>query len=230
MRKEELGIGNKDAPSSFPTPNSSLAPIPGVDTEKGISMTGGTEVFYRRVLELFNKDALQRLPLLQAVPEKDALKTFITQVHSLKSASASIGAAELSAEAAALEAAGKSENFDFIKDNLRSFAEHLTEMTKNIRTALDPAQVSTPEPLIANSPPPMPDSSFLIPHSSFLIDLKAALKAQNAAEIDRILNELNQKQFDPKTRETLDKISDDVLMTEYGNALKSIEELLNANK
>ena len=216
MRSEELGIGNKDAHSSFLTPNSSLAPIPGVDTEKGISMTGGTEVFYRRVLELFNKDALQRLPLLQAVPEKDALKTFITQVHSLKSASASIGAAELSAEAAALEAAGKSGNMDFIENNLRDFAEHLTEMTENIRAAIEPAASHSPPP---ESAPPS--------HSPLLIELEKALKAQNAAEIDRILNELNQKQFDPKIREALDKISDDVLMTEYGNALKSIEELLN---
>jgi putative two-component system response regulator len=118
----------------------SLIPIPGVNTAKGIAMTGGKEVFYRRVLELYIKDALERLPRLQTVPEKDALGTFITQVHSLKSASASIGAAELSAEAAALEAAGKSENIAFIEDNLRGFVEHLMKMTENIRAALKPAQ------------------------------------------------------------------------------------------
>jgi response regulator RpfG family c-di-GMP phosphodiesterase/signal transduction histidine kinase len=144
--KEKRAMSN--AENSDVTPNSEAAmlplrtlnPIPGVDMAKGITMTGGKEGFYRRVLELYIKDALERLPRLQTVPEKDALKTFITQVHSLKSASASIGAAELSAEAAALEAAGKSENLAYIKDNLSGFTKHLTELVENIRAALTPAQ------------------------------------------------------------------------------------------
>jgi CheY-like chemotaxis protein/HPt (histidine-containing phosphotransfer) domain-containing protein len=175
MCKTENNDGN---PTPEPKP---LAPIPGVDTAKGITMTGGKEEFYRRVLELYLKDALERLPRLQTVPEKDALKTFITQVHSLKSASASIGAAELSAEAAALEAAGKSENLVFIKDNLRGFTEHLTEMTENIRTALKPAQSPAPEgsgveaekTLNTNDspPPPTPDSPLLMENEKPLIVL-----------------------------------------------------------
>jgi len=229
----ELGVGSWDSDPNNETPLPEaampapppLAPIPGVDMAKGISMTGGTEAFYRRVLELFNKDALERLPLLQTVPEKDALRNFITNVHSLKSASASIGAAEVSAKAAALEAAGKSGDFAFIEGNLRHFTEHLTELVKNIRASLEPAQASKQEPAS-----PASDSRLPTPPSPLLTELETALKAQNAAEIDRILNELNQKQFDSKTREILDKISDDVLMTEFGNALKSIEELLHANK
>jgi signal transduction histidine kinase/CheY-like chemotaxis protein len=222
MNNEQITInkaGESDGPLSDNAPQI-LAPIPGVDTVKGIAMTGGNEVFYRRVLELYVKDALERLPRLQTVPDKDTLRTFITQVHSLKSASASIGAAELSAEAAALEAAGKSENLVFIKDNLRGFTEHLTEMAENIRTALNPAQSAAPPPNAALPPPCSP----------LLIDLQTALKSQNAAEIDRILNELNQKQLDPETKETLEKISDDLLMTEFGDALKRVEELLNTNK
>jgi len=199
-------------------PNSSLAPIPGVDTAKGIALTGGTEEFYRRVLGLFHKDALERLPRLQTVPEPDAMHTFITQVHSLKSASASIGAGDVSAQAAALEAAGKSGNMTFIKDNLAGFTEHLIKLTENIRSALEPAQSA------------VPGSRLPTPDSPLLIALQAALKSQNAVEIDRILNELNQKQLDSKTKETLEKISDNVLMTEFGDALKSIDELLHAHK
>jgi signal transduction histidine kinase/HPt (histidine-containing phosphotransfer) domain-containing protein/FixJ family two-component response regulator len=206
------------APKAALPPSQPLIPIPGVDTAKGMAMTGGKDNFYRRVLELYIKDVLDRLPRLQTVPEADALRAFITQVHSLKSASASIGAAELSAEAAALEAAGKSENMAFIKGNLRSFTEHLTEMAENIRIALKPAQST------------VSDSQLPTPGSPLLVDLQSALKSQNAVEIDRILNELNQKQLDPETRETLEKISDDVLMTEFDDALKSVEELLNSNK
>jgi HPt (histidine-containing phosphotransfer) domain-containing protein len=209
------------AEKSDATPNPelrTLAPIPGVDTARGIAMTGGKEVFYHRVLDLYQKDAYERLPNLQTVPEADAMNNFITHVHSLKSASGSIGAAGLSAEAAALEAAGKAGNLAFIKDNLPGFAKHLTELAENIRAALGSAQVSRLE------------SSSLIAHRPLLIDLQAALKSKNAVEIDRITDELNQKQLDPGIKETLEKISDDVLMTEFDDALKSIEELLHTDK
>jgi len=200
-----------------------LIPIPGVDTAKGIAMTGGNDVFYRRVLFLYIKDAQERLPRLQTVPEADAINSFITHVHSLKSASASIGAAELSAEAAALEAAAKAGNLAFIKDNLSGFVKHLTEMVENVRTALDSAKSAALQS-------PVPKATLSPPQSPLLIDLQAALKSQNTVEIDRILEELNQKELDPGTRETLEKISDNVLMTEFGEALKSIEELLNRDK
>jgi CheY-like chemotaxis protein/HPt (histidine-containing phosphotransfer) domain-containing protein len=206
----------------------SLVPITGVDTAKGIALTGGKEEFYRRVLGLYRKDALERLPRLQTVPDADAMPVFITQVHSLKSASASIGAAEVSMQAAKLEAAGKSGDLAFIKDNLHSFTEHLMELVGNIRTALEPAQAAVPVPSGPDSPPPA--SSLFIAHCSLLFDLEAALKSQDAVEIDRLLDELNQKQLDSKTRETLEKISDDLLMAEFGNALKNIEELLPAGK
>jgi len=111
--------------------------IPGIDTAKGIFLTGGTEEFYRRILDLFQKSVRERLPGLQTVPEADALPVFIIEVHTLKSMCASIGAAILSAEAAALESAGKAGDFAFIKDNLRGFTERIREMAENIHTALE---------------------------------------------------------------------------------------------
>jgi signal transduction histidine kinase/CheY-like chemotaxis protein len=233
VSSEQLAVskeGESDGQLSDNFPNSSLSSIPGVDTTKGIAMTGGTEALYRQVLALFQKDALDRLPKLQALPDETALPLFITNVHALKSASASIGAAEVSEQAAKLEAAGKSADLAYIKDNLPNFTEHLTQLAKNIRAALQLNEPAVPDQPTPDSPLPTPNSSLLTAHCSLFTDLQAALKSQNAAEIDRILDELNQKQLDSKTRETLEKISDDVLMTEFDNALKSIEELLHTNK
>ncbi|MDR2924264.1 MAG: response regulator [Treponema sp.] len=217
ISKENEGHDPPVPKGTLPPPQS-LVPIPGVNMAEGIALTGGTEVFYRRVLALFQKDALERLPRLQTVPEAKDMNNFITHVHSLKSASASIGAAGLSEQAAALEIAGKTGDLAFIKDNLHNFAVQLTELVENIRAALEPKEAA------------IPDSSLLTAHSSLLTELQTALKSQNTAEIDRILNELNQKQLDPKIREALEKISDDVLMAEFGDALKSVEELLRTGK
>jgi len=195
--------------------DSALHSIPGVDTAKGISMTGGTLISYKQVLAMFCKDAQERLPLLQKAPETDALLSFVTNVHALKSASASIGAKDVSDNAAELEAAGKATDMAFIRENLPPFAQQLTELIINIDKALGRKETEK--------------NSITAPradHSSLFKELASALNSRNAADIDRILEELNQKELDTQTLEILNKISDDVLITEFDSAVKIIEDLL----
>jgi len=114
----------------------SLPAIPHVDTAKGIAMLGGKSDTYRKVLSMFCKDIDERLPQLQIMPETNTLPAFIIQVHSLKSVSASIGAQELSSNAAGLEAAGKAADMVFIREHLPGFTVQLAELEENIRTVL----------------------------------------------------------------------------------------------
>jgi len=208
---------NNDSASNRDTP---IPAIPGVNAQKGIAMTGGTLAAYKQVLSMFCKDAKDRLPLLQKTPETAAMSVFVTQVHALKSASASLGAEEFSAKAAELEAAGKTGDMAFIRGHLPSFAQRLAELVKNILDVLEQDKSEIQDVLQGNSA----DS-----YSQLFKELAEALKSQNASKIAHILYELNQKPLDSKARETVEKISDDVLITEFDNALKTIEELLDDN-
>jgi len=196
--------------------DSALYSIPGIDTLKGIPMTGGTLTSFKQVLSVFCKDAQERLPLLQKTPEADDLPSFVTNVHALKSALASLGAKDISEIAAELEAAGKATDMTFIREHLPVFAQQLAELVINIDKALEQK-----EPENTSAPSSRAD---LFP---LFKELASALKSQNAADIDRILEELNQKTLDSKTKAALEKISDDILMTEFDSAVKTIEELLN---
>jgi len=219
--KEQITTSNEQLPGKYsPFPN-----ITGVDTAKGIALTGGTVTAYKQVLSIFSKDAEDRLPLLQKTQEADlsladSLLAFVTQVHALKSASASLGAEEVSAEAAALETAGRAGDIASIKKRLPVFVELLAALVKNIQDTLEPAK---PE---YQDVPQGAANLLPIPYSKLFKELADALKSQNASEIGRILSELSQKPLDPKTSEALKKISDDVLMAEFENALKIIEEFL----
>jgi len=115
---------------------SELLVIPNVDTAKGIAMLRGKFDTYKKVLSMFCDDVDKRLPHLQIMPEMDTILEFIIQVHSLKSASAAIGAQEVSSQAAGLETAGKTANMPFIREHLPDFTVQLTELAKNIRVAL----------------------------------------------------------------------------------------------
>jgi HPt (histidine-containing phosphotransfer) domain-containing protein len=183
-------------------------------------MTGGTLNAYRQVITLFRQDAEDRLPLLQTVPEADALSSFVTQVHALKSASASIGAAEVSALAAALEAAGKAGDMAVIQKNLPVFAERLAELAKGIliwEKAVEERVSEKPADALAHETV-----------TPLLRELAAALQLQKANDIDYILEQLLQQSLDTGIKTTLEQISDEVLMAEYGKAAEILDRLLNA--
>nr|AGS51593.1 histidine kinase [uncultured bacterium contig00010] len=195
--------------------------IDGVDIEKGIKMTGGTEEGYLSVLSYFQKDAHERLIEIHKTLAENDIPAFVIHVHALKSASASIGAAEVSAEALALETAGKNGDISFIHGKLTAFAEHLVKLKDDIRTILEAEQPENPE--AANF-------SSLVPHISQVFGLATALRSQNISEIDKYLDELKKKPLDSNVKEFLDKIADDVLVTEFDKALNSVEELLDKIK
>jgi len=196
-----------------------LLSIPDIDAVKGIAMTGGTLDAYKHVLKIFCKDVEDRLPLLHTIPVAETLPEFATQFHALKSASGSLGASEISAQAAKLEAASKDADIIFIYEHLLVFVHDIIELVHNIKEAL---KYSEPE---NNS-----DSSSLIAHSPLFEDLAEALKKKNPADIDRIITALGEEPLDSKTKTALEKISDEVLMTEFDNALKIINSLIPAQK
>jgi len=207
--------------TSFPFPD-----IPDVNVKKGIAMTGGTEAGYRNVLATLNKNVKERLPLFQTPPDPDTLPMFITQVHSLKSSTASIGAAEVSARAAKLEAAGMAGDLAFIREHLGDFLEHLTALVKNIGIAL---QITSEENYVQGIPADINQRTY-ISTSRLFRELAESLKSRKVSEIKRVLNVLNQQMVDSKVKEVLEKISDQVLMAEFDDAIKTIDELLAANK
>jgi len=235
--------GKTASGASFPS-------IQGIDTVKGIAMTGGTAEGYRQVLSMFRRDAEERVQKFRfflyesmnngKFPEKH-LASFITQIHALKSASAAIGAAETSDRADKLEGAAKNKELTFIQDNLPDFVEHLAELLKSIRSALG----SGPEKAAARSGgqgflgqifgkigADKPQSAKVNPseYLSLFTKLAEALGSKNVTDADRILDELNKMPLDSKTKEILEHISDQILMTEFESAIKTIKGLIGSNK
>ena len=198
---------------------SAFPDIPGINMQEGVAMTGGTMDGYRAVLSLFQKDAGERLEMLRTVPNEAALSAFVTRVHAIKSAAASVGAARLSEEAAKLEAAGRAADSEFIGENLPGFADRLAEHVKNIRAFLDKTELGRAQGAENRAARPSPE----------LRELEAALSSQKAEEIDRLLEKLMEPPVDADTKAGLERISDYVLMAEFDNAVETIKGLLAAD-
>ena len=228
----------------------SFPPITGINIVKGIAMTGGTAEGYRQVLSMFRMDAEERIQKLRfflyesmghsKFPEKH-LASFITQICALKSASATIGAAEISDKADRLEVAAKNTELSAILDNLPDFVEHLAELLKNIRSALEAGQEKATaksggqgffNQVFGKEKADKLQSAKGDSPEYFTLFTKMveALESKKVTDADQILNELNKAPLDQKTKEILEHISDQILMTELESAIKTIKELISSNK
>jgi HPt (histidine-containing phosphotransfer) domain-containing protein len=195
----------------------------GIAVRQGITMTGGTESGYRRVLSTYCRDAEDRLKTLDhfSVDERSNLASFTTQVHALKSASASIGAATLSEEARLLEMAGKNGDMTFIRERTGDFCRHLEALVQQIRVALGGTAI-----------PEDPGAAVGTAQRELFLQLQDALAGENIEDIDRLINTLGEGKLPLNfpAREALDRISHQVLMAEFKEAIETIKTLLNEER
>jgi HPt (histidine-containing phosphotransfer) domain-containing protein len=182
-------------------------------------MTGGTLENYRAVLRIYRRDAEGRLKTLEALEDQgfapEGLPAFITQVHALKSASASIGAAVLSAAAAELEAAGRRGDRDFIQKNLGPFCRSLGAVTGRIREALQDRAAQTAGGGETEG---------------LFRDLKAALEAGNIEDMDRLIQDLDALPLSEPLRRICEDISDNVLISEFSAAAAVIDDWFESRR
>ena len=110
--------------------------IAGVNVKNGLTMSGGTIESYLKTLAIFSKDALEKIKTIRKCIETENLHLYVIYVHALVSASANIGAENLSNAAKILETAGKQGNTLFIKESSEQFLTDLEILRNNINAVL----------------------------------------------------------------------------------------------
>ncbi|MDR3256029.1 MAG: response regulator [Synergistaceae bacterium] len=218
--REKQLLSESAAPKPTPAPGVSFK-IGGVDTVKGIAMTGGTEANYRGVLEIFCRDADDRMDYLNFSCAENDIKNFTTQVHALKSASASIGAAEISRVAEAMENAGRGGDMELIRGCVDDFRRNLSGLVSRVRAELSSAEV----PPNDREPAKVSPDGEIIPR---LTRLRDALLSEDVGAIDALLAELCGLALDKATSAALSNISDLVLTAEFGEAITVIADMIEA--
>jgi CheY-like chemotaxis protein len=192
--------------------------VEGLDTARGLANTGGTEAGYRKVLASFVWDAKDRLKHIKTPPDsgKDSLAAFTVHVHALKGAAGSIGAAELPADAARLEAAGRNGDMEVIRKQLPSFCERLSALAEKIEEILARSgEQGADKGPAGNSGD---DRAFWEKAGP----LREALESINTAEIERLIAEMERLAENPKTRQIIARLSRQVLVGEYDEAIETL--------
>ena len=108
----------------------------GIDTAQGLMYCQNSEELYRTLLVEYVKSSKERTVKLRDCFDKADWKGYTTLVHSLKSTSGTIGAAELSGIAAGLEKAAIAGSFGFITAGHDSMLEKYDALTEKIAEAV----------------------------------------------------------------------------------------------
>jgi signal transduction histidine kinase/CheY-like chemotaxis protein/HPt (histidine-containing phosphotransfer) domain-containing protein len=188
--------------------------IAGVDALKGIVMTGGTLDGYLSALGIFLEDGREKLQQIRACFEEGNIALYTTFVHAVKSASASVGASEISDYAKRLEAAGKAEDTAYIEQNTGVFLDNFALVLENIGRTL---------PKCLNSVAVSQETL-----RKELEELKSALDAMDMGKAERSLNILQKSSAceSEAFRAEVEKIAQYILLSDYDEASGAITSFL----
>jgi signal transduction histidine kinase/CheY-like chemotaxis protein len=191
--------------------------VKGLDTSKGMLMSGGTTDLYLETLAIFQKDGQRKIKEIKMCLERGDMALFTTHVHGLRSACANIGADGLSSQAGGLEVAGETGDARYIESNSEEFLLSLGSLLDSLEMELEKqgaghdgwqGQAGAKEAVRE------------------LTMLKEALEGLDAGSIDRALGKLQGMVRGGAVRATMREISEKILMAEYDEAISLVEVLL----
>jgi signal transduction histidine kinase/FixJ family two-component response regulator/HPt (histidine-containing phosphotransfer) domain-containing protein len=189
--------------------------IRGVDVKKGVAMMGGNTEHYMQTISIFYKDCLQKFDEIESSLEARDYHLYATYVHALKSTSATIGAASLSEEAKNLEAAGKCEDSEFIKQHNPGFIIKLKDLVSDINDALSMSkenEISVDVEVLRSE----------------LNRLKEALIAMDSFAINSAAKYLQEFTKSEEFGAGLEAILQNVLIGEYDETVPMIDKLVGS--
>jgi CheY-like chemotaxis protein len=188
--------------------------IEGIDVNKGIKMVGGKQELYMQTLAIFHKDGIQKIEEIKESLKTETYSLYATYIHALKSASANIGAFDLSEAAKELEIAGKKADSAFVKLNNAKFLANLETLLSNIGKVLagnkEKQQGSVDLELLKNE----------------LSKLEKALTDLDSNAIDEATGNLQKFAQTDGVGASVESILQNVLIGEYDEVVLEIKSLM----
>ncbi len=190
--------------------------IKGLNVAQGIKMIGGDKEAYIDIVKTYYRDGVKRIKSIIAGYELDDLKSFKTEVHAIKSATASIGGESLSNKARLLEEAANSLDNSYIDANIKPFLNEFDELLNEIATSL---KLLDAKDVVSK---PNGDINLL---KETLPELKAAAESVSISQAEQLINILLQFSWDSETAVMLTEIESHISSYEYDEIIPIIDRL-----
>ncbi len=114
--------------------------IKGLNVSHAVKMMGGNISGYKDIVKTYYRDGIKRIASIRSSYEADEVKAFKTDVHAIKSSTASIGGESLSEKARLLEEAVDRLDNSYIDANIKPFLIEFEEILRQIDISLGISQ------------------------------------------------------------------------------------------
>ncbi len=187
--------------------------IEGIHTDIGMLYAGKNLKSYQTILASYHQDMQERIEDLKAAYRQGDYHLFATYAHAMKSASAAIGATEVSEMAKTLELAGKADDILQIDETLPQFLVEFPKVIKYIGDYL--YQINSECKSVGDKLEPYRNEV----EDSLKKRLQAAIDDMDSIGAEEILKEINEHSYNAQIEYCIEKIQEEIGDYNYDNAM-----------
>ena len=191
-----------------------------VDVKLGITNSGGSLNEYLDILKITYEYGEKQLHELEQFWDAKDYENYVIKIHSIKSTSLNIGAADISAQAKAQEEKGRAGEFDYIANTKEAFMADYIELLNNLHTVLE--HYGCLDELVDSEIQALDDKDIIIALKS----IKRYVEDFDFNKVFEILDEISKYQLPDNYSDTIVKISELMEELQTDEILEIIEEKL----
>lgn len=196
----------------------------GLNTEKGLLNIGFNKDAYAAILNTYYSEGLKYLDTLPQLLEVGNIQLFTTNVHGIKSSSASIGAMEVSALFKELEFAGKDNRIDEINQKFPAYMEKFRDILAVVKEYLISVGKMKEDAQEDNLEEKEAEELTI----ELLMELKAELDRMNLKVTDERIPELASKNFGAQANEQIKKLKMAYEMFDFHQVKAILNDLIGS--
>jgi len=191
--------------------------------ERGLEFIGGDFDAYSAILSTYYEEGVRKLNEVPLQYKAEDLSLFTTNVHALKSSSASVGAIGISPLFKELEFAGKEGNRKLIEEKTMPTLEMFTTVLEKVRAYMLEKGISKEE-----SVEEINNSAEELLSLDIVKELKSSLASVNLKRCEEIINSLSEVNYGKEHNAIIKNIKNSYERFEYKAVKEEIELLINS--
>ena len=221
---ERVKVKNEDNKKDEDQSSADRGQLPesGLNTDKGLLNIGFNKDAYAAILNTYYAEGVKYLELLPNLLEVGDIQLFTTDVHGIKSSSASIGAMEVSALFKELEFDGKAGDVESINRKLSGYLEKFKGILEEVKEYLtDIGKFSKTE--TEDNPE---DKEAEVLTIEMLRNLKTELDKMNLKVTDKLVPEMAAKNFGAQANEQMKKLREAYDMFDFHQVKAILNDMM----
>ncbi len=218
--------GEKAEKDKLPAGGDGQKQMRGLNTDKGLLNIGFNQDAYAAILNTYYTEGIKYTGILPGLLETGDIQLFTTDVHGIKSSSASIGAMEVSELFKELEFAGKAGNLDLINEKFTGYLDKFKSVLEEVKAYL----VGIGKFSDTETEQNLADQEEQELTVEMMMHLKAELDKMNLKVTDKLVPDMASRNFGTQMNEQIRKLRAAYEMFDFHQVKAILNEIIEGSR